>query len=197
MELTLECKARPEGSKPNALRRSGSIPAVLYGHQGAESVSLTVDAKAAETLIRKASLNNTLVQLNIPDLSWNGKALLREVQSHPWRGSLYHISFYSVGALESLEADVPVHVVGEAPGVKLGGGSLDVILTELHVRCAPDRIPETINVDVSKLKVGDSLHVHELDLPEGVVALGEPDRVVVTILGVGSSVNEEAEAAAE
>lgn len=195
MELTLECQARPEGSKPNALRRSGRIPAVLYGHKGAESVSLTVDAKTADILLRKAALNNTLVELNIPELPWKGKALLREVQTHPWRGNLYHISFYSVGALESLEADVPVHVVGEAPGVKLSGGSLDVILTELHVRCAPDRIPETIEVDISNLKLGDLLHVRDLTLPEGVVALGEPDRVVVTVLGAGGSVNEEAEAA--
>ncbi|MBD2020118.1 50S ribosomal protein L25, partial [Leptolyngbya sp. FACHB-36] len=149
MEFTLDCKTRPDGSKANALRREGLIPVSLYGHNGAESVALTVDAKTVETLLRSASVNNSLVQVNVPDLPWNGKAMLREVQKHPWKGYLYHISLFSVGSQVSLEADVPVHVVGEAPGVKTGGGALDVILSQLHVRCAPERIPEFIEVDIS------------------------------------------------
>jgi large subunit ribosomal protein L25 len=197
MELTLACKPRPEGSKANRLRQSGSIPAVLYGHNGAESVSLIVDAKDAEILVRRASVNNTLIDLDIPDLPWSGKALLREVHNHPWRGYIYHLSFFSVGSQASLEVDVPLHLVGEAPGVKLGGGSLDQELSELHVRCAPDRIPDAIEVNIGSLNVGDSLHVQELVLPEGVTALGEPDRVVVTILGTAGTVDEAAEAAAE
>src|SRR5689334_2293039 len=121
MELAIECTPRPAGSKANALRRSGLIPVVLYGHNGTDSVSLTVNAKSAETLVRKASLNNTLVQVNIADQSWNGKALLREVQTHPWKGTLYHLSFFSIATQDSIEASVPIHLVGEAPGVKTGG----------------------------------------------------------------------------
>lgn len=192
MELTLECQTRPAGSKANALRRAGLIPAVLYGHKGAESVSLTVKAKTAELLVRDASINNTLIQVNVPELPWKGKALLREVHSHPWRGFVYHLSFFSVGSQDSLDVDVPLHLIGEATGVKNGGGSIDQGLTELHVRCAPDRIPESIEIDVTGLDVGNSLHVHELMLPEGVVALGEPDRVVVTVLAPSSSVAAEA-----
>lgn len=187
MELTLECKTRSAESKANSLRRSGLIPAVLYGHNGTESVSLTVDAKAAEILVRDAELNNTLVQVNVPDLPWTGKALLREIQTHPWKGHLYHLSFYSIGALESLEADVPVHMVGEAPGVKVGGGSLEQIMTHFHIRCAPDRIPETITVDVSDLNLGGTVHVREIELPEGVVILADPDQVVVMIPASGGS----------
>jgi large subunit ribosomal protein L25 len=86
MDVTVECQKRPEGSKPRALRRSGLIPAVLYGHKGAESIALTIGAKDAETLLKKATVNNTLVQVKIPDLSWSGKALIREVQTHPGRG---------------------------------------------------------------------------------------------------------------
>src|SRR5579883_30904 len=143
MELTLECQTRPAGSKANALRRSGLVPAVLYGHKGAESVSLTVKAKTAELLVRDASINNTLIQVSVPDLPWQGKALLREVHSHPWRGYVYHLSFFSVGSQDSLDVDVPIHLVGEAIGVKNSGRSLDQELTELRVRCAPDRIPES------------------------------------------------------
>ncbi|MGA7935064.1 MAG: 50S ribosomal protein L25/general stress protein Ctc [Kovacikia sp.] len=192
MELTLECQTRPAGSKPNALRRAGLIPIVLYGHNGEESVSLTVKSKVAELLVRDASVNNTLVDINVPELPWRGKALLREVQTHPWKGKLYHLSFFSVGSQATLDVDVPIHIVGEAPGVKTDGGSLDVELTELHVRCTPNAIPESIEIDVSNMRIGDSLHVHELNLPAGVTSLGEPDRVVLMVTGAsgGADGNE-------
>lgn len=182
MELTIECKKRPDGSKPNALRRQGLTPAVLYGHNGAESIELTVDTREAQTLLRRAAVNNTMIQVNVPDLAWSGKALLREVQSHPWRGDLYHLSFFSVGSQSSIEVTTPLHFVGEAVGVKQGGGTLDTVLTELAVVCAPNDVPDTIEVDVSNLNVGDALHVHELALPSGVTAVGEADRVVVSVL---------------
>ena len=91
MELAVECQKRAEGSKPNALRRSGLIPAVLYGHKGSESSSLTIKAKTVEHLLKKHAVNNTLIDLSIPDLSWSGKTLLREVQVHPWKGYPYHL----------------------------------------------------------------------------------------------------------
>jgi large subunit ribosomal protein L25 len=194
MELTVECKKRAEGSKPNALRREGQIPAVLYGHKGAESVALTLDAKAAETLVKKSSLNNTLIRINVPDLPWSGKALLREVQAHPWKRNLYHLSFFSVSATDKLEVTVPIHFVGTALGAKQDGGSMDTVLNELEVSCMGDSIPEAIEVDVSNLNIGDAIHVHELTLPAGVTALGEGDRVVVSILGKASKSEDPADA---
>lgn len=182
MELTLEAQKRPEGSKPNALRRQGLIPAVVYGHKGAESWSLTVNAKSAEMLLRDVSINNTLVQLNIPDLSWSGKTLLREVQSHPAKGNLYHLSFFAVSAQASLEVEVPLHFVGDAIGVRLEGGILDPVITVLKVKTAPDSIPEFIEVDVSNLHRGEALHIHELVLPAGVNAIDDPGRVVATVV---------------
>ncbi len=181
MDLTIECKKRPEGSKPRALRRSGSIPAVLYGHKGTESVALTVNAKAAEILLKKATINNTLVQVEIPELPWSGKALLREVQTHPWKPSVYHLSFFSVAAQETLNVVVPLHILGEAAGVKLGG-ILENLITELQVQCAPDRIPESIDIDVSDLDVGATVHVRELVLPEGVIATEDPETMVISIV---------------
>lgn len=196
MELAVECQKRAEGSKPNALRRSGLIPAVLYGHKGAESVALTVKAKTVETLLKKHVVNNALIDLSIPDLSWSGKTLLREVQVHPWKGYPYHLSFFAVGSQESLEVEVSLNFVGESVGVKMGGGILDTVLTQLAVKCKPDSIPETIEVDISNLNVGDALHIHELVLPAGVVAVGEPNQVVVSVLGSQSGAGEETEAAA-
>jgi large subunit ribosomal protein L25 len=188
MELTIECQKRPAGSKTNALRREGRTPAVLYGHNGTESVALTVDTRSAETLLRKASVNNTLIQLSVPDMPWSGKALLREVQAHPWRRDLYHLSFFSVGGHSTVEVTVPLHFVGDAVGVKQGGGTLDAVLTELEVQCSPSDVPESIEIDVSKLDVGESLHVNELVLPSGVTVLGEGDRVAVTVLSPKATV---------
>ncbi len=96
MSLVIECKQRPEGSKPNALRRDGRIPANLYGHKGAESLHLTLDAKATEFLLRDAVVRKSEIQVNIPDLDWSGKALIEEVQSHPAKGFVYHISFVAI-----------------------------------------------------------------------------------------------------
>jgi large subunit ribosomal protein L25 len=181
MQITIECQKRAPGSKPNALRREGKIPAVLYGHNGQESLELTLDAKKAEFLVRDASVNNTLIDVSVPELPWTGKALLREIQSHPWKQNLYHLSFFSVSAHGVLEITVPLHFVGESHGVKQESGILNTELTELEVKCLPDRIPEGIDVDITDLKVGDSLHVHELKLPEGVIAVGEDSRVVAQV----------------
>jgi large subunit ribosomal protein L25 len=96
MSLTIECQKRAENSKPRALRRNGLIPATLYGHNGAESVALTVDHKAATTLLRYAKENDTVIEVQIPDLNWQGQALIREIQAHPWKRNLYHLSFFAV-----------------------------------------------------------------------------------------------------
>jgi len=181
MELTIECKSRPTDSKPNSLRRSGHIPAVLYGHSGTESVALTVEAKAAELLLRDAAINNTLITVNVPDLPWSGKALLREVQTHPWKGWIYHLSFFSVSTHASLEVVVPLHFVGTAAGVK-AGGSLDPLATSITVKCTPDSIPERIDVDVTDLNVGNSIHVSELTLPAGISAITDGTQLVVAVL---------------
>jgi large subunit ribosomal protein L25 len=182
MQLTLECQKRPEGSKPNALRSQGLIPASLYGHQGAEAVSLVVGAKDAQILLKKASVNNTLIDLNIPELNWNGKALIREVQSHPWKRTIYHLSFFSLINQKKVELVVPLKIHGEAIGVKQSGGVLDLTISELKIACAPDKIPEAIDINVSNFDVGSSLHVGEVVLPEGVVALDDPGRIVFSIV---------------
>jgi len=196
MDVTVECQKRPEGSKPRSLRRSGLIPAVLYGHKGAESVALTMSAKDAETLLKKATINNTLVQVKIPDISWSGKALLREVQTHPWKNALYHVSFFSVAAQESLNVMVQLHFVGEPAGIKQGG-VLEVVISELQVQCAPENIPESIEIDVSNMQIGDVIRVEELVLPPGVTPLSEPERTVVTVAGDSNTEAEESEASEE
>ena len=197
MELTVEGQKRLEGTKPKALRREGRIPANVYGHKGTESISLTVDAKTAERLLKKASLNNTIVDLNVTDIPWRGKTLIREVQTHPAKGFIYHLSFFAVSAQESVDVEVPIHYVGDAVGVKQEGGMLDPVLTQMQVRCAPDSIPDQIEINVSNLHVGESIQVHDIVLPQGVAALIDPGQPVVTLLSPQRQADTEAEAEAE
>ena len=195
MEITVECQKRTEGSKPRALRREGLIPASLYGHKGTESMMLTVKAKTLEKLLKQAGVNSTVVDLNIPDLSWRGKTLLREVQIHPVKRWAYHVSFFALAAQASVEVEVPVHFVGEAPGVKVEGGVLDLVLMQLEIKCAPDNIPDAIEVDISGLHLKDILYVSELVLPAGIVVVGDPGRAVASVMQ--STVSAEAEAIIE
>ncbi|MEA5505374.1 50S ribosomal protein L25/general stress protein Ctc [Halotia wernerae UHCC 0503] len=197
MAITVECQKRPEGSKPRALRRSGEIPANLYGHKGTESISLTISAKTVERLLKKASVNNTLIDLNVTDVPWQGKALLRELQIHPAKGTPYHLSFFAVAGHGDTNVEVRLRFVGEAIGVKQEGGLLDTVINELQVSCSPENIPEAIEVNVSNLKVGDSLHIGELLLPEGVTVLAKAEQVVVSILPPRVSEAESETASAE
>lgn len=194
MSITVECQTRPEGSKPKALRRQGLLPAALYGHNGAESVSLTMKTKDAQVLLKNASINNTLVDVNIPDMSWSGKAIIREVQSHPWKRTLFHLSFFSVSAGETLELVVPVKIVGNAVGVK-NGGILDQVLTEFNISCTPINIPESIEIDVSNFELGTKLTVGEVVLSEGVTVIEEPERIVFAIVSPAKPTAENSEEA--
>ena len=186
MELTVECQQREAGSKPKALRRSGLIPANLYGHNGTESIALALDGKIVERLLKKGAVNNTLIDLNITDIPWRGKTLLREVQTHPAKGSPYHLSFFAVAGHGDTDVEVRLHFVGESIGVRLEGGILDTVITELQVRCAPENIPDVIEIDVSNLNVGDSIQIENLVLPQGVTALVEPGQLVVSVLSRAS-----------
>ncbi|WP_341524817.1 50S ribosomal protein L25/general stress protein Ctc [Nostoc sp. UHCC 0302] len=182
MAITVESQKRPEGSKPKALRRSGLIPANLYGHKGTESISLAINAKTVERLLKKASVNNTLIDLNITDIPWRGKALLRELQIHPAKGTPYHLSFFAVAGHGDTTVEVRLRFVGNAVGVKQDGGVLDTVVTELQVSCAPENIPDVIEIDVSNLQIGDSLHISDIPFPEGVTPLAELERLVVSVL---------------
>lgn len=199
MDFTIECEPRKSGINPRQLRREGQIPVVLYGHKKAESVSLSLSAVLAEKMLTAVEVNNTLVKVNVPELSLNCLSLLRDVQTHPWKGNLYHLSFFAISGQDSVTITAPLHFNGEPVGVKNENGSLDTVLTSLELQCDPKSIPEFIEVDISALKVGDAIHVKDLSLPKGVVSSGEENRIVVSILPPAgpSSSDEETSSADE
>lgn len=195
MNISVECKSRPEGSKARALRREGLLPAALYGHDGANSLSLVIPTKEAQTLLRNAAVNNTLIDLKVPDISWKGKALIREVQAHPWKKTLNHVSFFTVSAKQKVEIVVPIILTGNAKGTE-EGGIVDQIMTELQISCAANLIPESIEIDVTNFNIGDILHVGEIALPEGAEVLDDPERTAISVVLPAKPVETEAEAEA-
>ncbi|MBE9040296.1 50S ribosomal protein L25/general stress protein Ctc [Oscillatoriales cyanobacterium LEGE 11467] len=184
MQLAIECQTRPEKTNPRALRRAGRIPAVMYGHNGTESISLTVDAKDVKKLLKEPAVNNSLIDLTISDSGWKGKTLLREVQSHPWKGFTYHLSFFATASQDTVEVELPLHFTGEPYGVKTDGGILETLMVTVAVKCAPDNMPESIEIDIAHMHVGDSLQVGELILPEGVEAVADAKQTIVSIQGL-------------
>lgn len=196
MDFAIECEPRRSDINPRQLRREGQIPVVLYGHKKTESVSLSLSSVLAEKVLAAVEVNNTLVKVNVPELSLSCLSLLRDVQTHPAKGNLYHLSFFAISGQDTVTITASLHLSGEPVGVKSDNGSLDVVLTSLELQCDPKSIPEFIEVDISALKVGDAIHVDDLSLPKGVVPVGEGDRVVASVLPpAGSSSSSDSEGA--
>lgn len=182
MDFTVECTPRQSGINPRQLRRMGQVPVVLYGHKKAESVSLSLSTVHAQKMLNAVEVNNTLISVKVPELSLNCLSLLRDVQTHPWKEDLYHLSFFAISGQDTVTITAPINLTGEPLGVTNENGSLDLVLTSLELQCEPQSIPESIEIDVSSLHVGDAIHVNELHLPKGVAFTGEGERVVISIL---------------
>lgn len=191
---TISARTR-EGTGKGAARssrREGRIPGVLYGH-GEESVSLSVDANELQKLVHSISIENTIVDLDIGK-GEPYKVLIREVQRHPFRDEFIHIDFFHVAMDEKIQVEIPIVLIGTPTGVKNKGGVMDHQLRELEVFCLPGNIPEKVEIDVSNLDIGDSIHVSDIQLPD-VEVLTDLDRSVVAVLA--PTVIEVEEAAAE
>jgi large subunit ribosomal protein L25 len=181
MQLQINATTRPPANN-RALRRGGQIPATVYGHKGAESISITLDGKEATTLLRQATINNTMIEVNVTDGDFKGKTLLREVQNHPYKKEIYHLSFFAIESQSKIEVDIPLHFIGVPVGVKVGGGSIDTIKNYVRVACAPNLVPESFEIDITDLDIGKGVHVSEINYPEGVKPVTETTALVITIL---------------
>jgi large subunit ribosomal protein L25 len=164
------------------VRARGAIPAVIYGGKDAAR-NLEVDKKDIENLLSRAVGENILVELEIRD---GGKisnriSLIQEVQHHPVRGEIIHIDFHAVSMTEEIDAEVVLEHEGEPVGVKTFGGLLQQNMRSLPIRCLPQNLPEIIIVDVSGLNIGESLHVRDIKLPTGVVAVPDGDLTVFLV----------------
>lgn len=185
-DATLEVELREQTGKGAArkLRAAGRIPAVLYG-RGKPTVSITLDPVSLEkALLRSESGMNTLFDLKARGDGQMGKrvVMVKDLQRDPVSGFYVHADLYEVDLTRTVEVEIPIHVVGRARGVEFEGGILDQQLRELTVECLPRDIPDEVEVDVSELGIGDSLHVGDLRLPEGVSLREDPDVSVVSVV---------------
>jgi large subunit ribosomal protein L25 len=177
------------------LRAAGRIPGICY-RRNAEAVPISLDPKELDVLLRKASSGiNTLIDLKVAGGGdFDGRqVLVKELQRDPISGAYLHADLYAVDLLQKITVSIPINLTGTAIGVSLGGGILDHAMRELEVECLPNAIPEEFAVDVSEIEVGQSLHVRDIPIPEGVDVLNDPD---VSIMSVVAPVAEE-EAPAE
>ncbi len=180
--LEIQVDERDNKRKRDAkrLRRSGKIPGVLYGPK-TQAVALELDKR--EFTSRVAGLEGShLVRLKSAASTLAEKvALVKDMQFHPINGDVIHADLYEVDLTATIQVRVPLRFVGNAAGVTRGG-ILQPIVREIEVECLPLDIPEFFNVDVSALDIGDSVHVEDLAMPEGVSAVSEPDLALVAVV---------------
>jgi len=163
------------------LKARGVVPAVVYG--GKEKPEpLQVLRRDVSVMLSHASGENILVELEIAGENATRTALVQEVQHSPVGGDVLHIDFHAVSMDEKIEADVPLEPVGTANGVKNFGGLLEQSLRALTVSCLPRDLPDKITVDVSNLNIGDSIHVRDIKLPNGVAAKVQAELTVFSVL---------------
>jgi len=161
------------------LRAAGQVPAVLYG-KDQEPISLTLNAQEALSLFHSISTENTIVNVRIDDDKEELETLVREIQMHPFRPDIVHVDFYCIERGVALEVEIPANYNGTPQGVR-DGGVLEVILHEFRVRCLPSKIPESIEIDISHLDIGDSVHVSEVTMPEDVELLTDPGQTACLV----------------
>jgi large subunit ribosomal protein L25 len=197
---TLSATPRAETGKGVArkLRAAGQVPAVIYGHKRSPQ-SLAINARDLDRLLARISAANTVVELSLDGATL--RTLIREIQRHPFKRQVLHVDFQELVAGETVTVKVPLVLVGTADGVRSGGGVLDQVLYSLEIECDPGSIPNHIDVDVSAVGLGESLHVRDLTLPGGLTVLDDPDASVLTVqmlrTGVDTIEPEPVEAPAE
>jgi large subunit ribosomal protein L25 len=195
-EYKLAAENRSDAGKGAArrLRASGRVPAVLYGH-GTKPQHLSVDARQFGQALRTDAGVNVLIELAVGRT--RHLALAKEIQRHPVRGNLIHVDFIQVRRGEKVHVQVPVHLIGQAPGVR-EGGIADQDLYQVNVEAEVTAVPEAVDADISGLAIGDVLRVADLKAPNGAVLLDDPETPVVSVVAPTVEAEpepEEAEAA--
>jgi large subunit ribosomal protein L25 len=182
LKLKAQVRSAAGTAASRRMRRAGIIPANVYG-KDLPALSLQLDKKEITRLLARATSEHILVDLEINDgtTQTNRLALIQEVQHHPVRRDVTHVDLHAVKEDEEIHAAIPVEPVGEADGVKNFGGVLEIAIHELEISCLPKDLPEVIRIDVSALGIGQSIHVRDLQLPEGVKAKASGDLTVVAV----------------
>ena len=166
-ELVARIRARTGTGLVRRLRKEGDVPAVLYGGD-AGNLSIAVNHDVLFHSLEKEEFHSQIITINTDGNK--EQAILRDVQRHPHKVKILHADFQRVDQSKSMHMSLPIHFMGEdeCDGVRLDGGMISHLMNEVEVTCLPKDLPETIELDVSKLRLGDSLHLSDIALPDGV-----------------------------
>lgn len=191
IELKTNIRTTTGNGPARRLRQTGQIPAVLYGPE-TESVLLSVNISDIDRVLKKGRIGQVLLNLVIPN---NGEtstktAMVKELQLHPVSRNFLHIDFYEVAMDRKIMVNVPVTTTGKAKGVEVGG-ILQIIRRELEVQCLPLDVPESIEIDITDLDIGDSIHLGDIPRQSEIEFLGDEDFTVATL--VSPKIEEEEE----
>jgi len=192
IELQTTVRKSTGNSPARSLRRSGHIPAVLYGPK-MESVLLSVNIKDLEQVLKQGNIFQVILNLVIQ----NGKkvtkaAMVKELQTHPVSGNFIHIDFYEIDMKRQINVMVPIITNGQSVGVE-NGGMLNIVRREIELLCLPGDIPEAIEIDITDLDIGDSIHIEDIPLGENVEVSADFNFTVVTVLSPTIEEEEEVE----
>ncbi len=179
--------------KVKDLREGGFIPAVIYGEGSSQAVK--IPSGAFLHLLHERRLENVVLTLRVKDDTKKSRScLIKDIQYDPVHGHIVHLDFHEISLTKMIKTNVPVVAKGESVGVKQDGGALEHIMWEIEVECLPTDIPKEIAVDVTSLKIGDAVHVKDLNVPSNVKVLSDAD---ATVLSVAAPMKEEVAPVAE
>ena len=183
-QLAASIRSKKGKSANHKLRQSGNIPAVLYGPRG--NIMLEMVEEATCHFLEKMTGMHELLPLTVTDSAsgenWTAQVMLREIQKHPYKHKITHLDFWELPEAKPQTFRIPVHVIGESPGVK-NGGVLQMVVREIPVSCLPSDIPSFIEVNSSALEIGDSLRIQDVELPAKVSLSTDENYAVISIVG--------------
>ena len=177
--LSAELRSDKGKGVSRKLRAAGRVPGVIYGH-AREAQSLSVVARDLDKLLSHIAAGSTVVELSLGGATTN--TLIREIQRHPFKRAILHIDFQELVAGEKVTVNVPLVYVGVPEGVRLSGALLEQIMHSVEVLADPSSIPNHIDVDVTHLAMGHSLHVRDLKLAEGIEVLSDEDATMCAVI---------------
>ena len=189
--VSFNATAREATGKGGArtLRSQGQIPAVIYGH-GRDPQALSLNARDLDKLLGHIQAESTVIEVSVGGAT--SKTLIREIQRHPIKRQILHVDFQQLVAGEKVTVNIPIVLHGIPEGVRLGGGVLDQTLREIEIEVDPSNIPDHLEFDVTNLVIGDSVHVSDLKVPEGVEVLDDAETSVAVVAAPRAVIEETA-----
>lgn len=177
-QLSASARANTGKGVARSLRRDGRVPAIVYGHARAPQ-ALSLDARELGRLLTHINAETTVIDLSVDGTS--AKTLIRDIQRHALSRAVIHVDFQELVAGEKVTVKIPIVLTGTAVGVRLNGGIMTQVLQELACRVDPANIPNRIEVDVTDIAIGHSIHVSEINIPAGVEVVDDEDGTIMTV----------------